>query len=370
MATLDKYILKLCSVSFFFFTMIFSLIIWINNSLSLLDRLAPTGNELAAIAPLMFLTIPDVFVRVLPVSTFASVVFVISRMRNESEFTVMSANGIGPLRMIRPYILFGVLTSVLTLINTMYFAPLSTKTLDTRKSELSQNLSSKKLQSGKFLHPIQGITVFIGDVSPTGELTDILISDRRTVSVVNEYTAVKAYVSKDEQEFVLIMRDGLLQSYDSENTLLSLTQFDELSFDISTFVNNRQDSIIKVKHLPTWVLLTSPSEAEQTTGQSLAVIQEHLHSRLYNGLLPLTATLIGFITLYAGAYSRYGNARYVIQAIFYLVVVKLVESNIVGHARLNQGNWPLVYAPLSVGLAVFFSMLLFAEKRQKFYKFF
>lgn len=370
MATLDKYILKLCSLSFFFFTMVFSLIIWINVSLSLLDRLAPTGNELAAIAPLMFLTIPDVFVRVFPVSTFASVVFVISRIRNESEFTVMSASGIGPLRMVRPYVLFGVLTSVLTLINTIYFAPLSNKKLDTRKSELSQNLSSKLLQSGKFLHPIQGITVFIGDVSPTGELTDILISDRRTVSVVNEYTAVKAYVSKDEQEVVLIMQDGLLQSYESENRLLSLTQFDELSFDISTFVNNRQNSIIKVKHLPTWLLWTSPSAAEQTTGKSLAVIQAHLHSRLYNGLLPLIATLIGFITLYAGAHSRYGNARHVIQAIFYLVIVKLVESNIVSQVRLSEGNWPLVYAPLLVGLTIYFSMLLFAEKRQKFFKFF
>ena len=177
-------------------------------------------------------------------------------------------------------------------------------------------------------------------------------------------------MSKDEQELVLIMQDGLLQSYESENGLLSLTQFDELSFDISTFVNSRQNSITKVKHLPTWLLLTSPSAAQQTTGKSLAVIQAHLHSRLYNGLLPFIATLIGFITLYAGAHSRYGNARHVIQAIFYLVVVKLVESNIVSQVRLSEGNWPLVYAPLLVGLTIYFSMLLFAEKRQKFVKFF
>ena len=365
MKILDRYIFRACCVSFLFYTVIFALVIWINLSISLVDELALDGHATSTILPLLILTIPDVCVRVLPVSTFAAAIFVTARLINDSELTVISAMGFSAFRVARPFILFGIMTSMIMLANTTYFAPHAGKLLEDRKFEINQNLLTKFLQAGKFHHPLTGVTVFTEEISQNGVLQKLFVSDRRRQEFAQEYTSERAILHPSNGQLVLVMQNGLLQTFDKENRSLSTTEFEELNYAFKPTISAHNKSKTKVKYLPTSVLWNDPRKAVKISGKPIAVIIERRNSRLQNGLLCLIAALIGFSTLYSAGYSRDGNARYVVLAILYLIVIKLVESIVIGQTRNNENSWPLIYAPTFVGVLIFVVSLHFDTIRQK-----
>ena len=82
-------------------------------------------------------------------------------------------------------------------------------------------------------------------------------------------------------------------------------------------------------------------------------------------VLCLVATLIGFATLYAADFSRYGRGRFVALAIFLLANVKIVESAVIAITRSNSSSWPLVYLPTLIGLSIVVIMIMFSEHKWK-----
>ena len=363
MTILDKYVLKQCFMSFLFFTIVLSLVVWINASIELFENLARDGHSLDTVLELVALSIPKILIRVFPVSAFTATVFTINRLSNESELTVMSATGIKPMQIAKPYVIFGLVTSLLAASMTTYLAPLAGKTLSEKKFELSQAISSKFLKVGKFQHPTSGVTLFIRDISPSGELLDVFISDRRDKAYVYDYSASEAFLLRTENKAVFVMTNGVSQIYDANLKLLSLTSFDELAYDISEALEENNIRYMSLHHLPTLLLWSDPIAAMNVTNETLARVLENFHSRLQDALLCIVATLIGFATLYGAGFSRHGTGLYVALAIFFLVIVKIVETAVIGLTSSLTSSWPLIYLPTLVGLLIFIIMYKFTEHK-------
>ena len=66
---------------------------------------------------------------------------------------------------------------------------------------------------------------------------------------------------------------------------------------------------------------------------------------LRRGILATVGALIGFATLLAGSFSRFGLWRQVVGAIALIVVVKLIESATTAMVRADPAQWPLTYLP-------------------------
>ncbi len=56
---------------------------------------------------------------------------------------------------------------------TNVLVPASQRILSARSSEISQNVTARFLNAGQFMHPSPGITLYIREISPTGELLDL-----------------------------------------------------------------------------------------------------------------------------------------------------------------------------------------------------
>ena len=368
MLILDKYVLKQCLISFLFFTTVLSLVVWVNVSIELFESLARDGHPVATVVELIALTIPKVLIRVFPVSAFAATVFTVMRLSNESELTVMSATGLRPTQIAKPYIIFGLITTFFALSMTTYLAPLAGKLLSEKKFELGQANTSKFLKVGKFQHPSSGVTLFIRDISSNGELLDVFISDRRDDVFVYDYNAEKAYLLVSEDLAVFVMTNGVTQIYDTKNKLLSLTGFDELTYDLSEAFESDNERHIGLSQLPTHMLWRNPIAAMNAADKTLPRVLEHFHRRFQNALLCLVSTLIGFATIYAADFSRHGRGRFVALAIFCLVIIKMIESAVIDITRSNSSGWPLVYLPTLIGLAIVVFMLIFSESKWKWKK--
>ena len=138
MTILDKYVIKQCFTSFLFFTIVLSLVAWINAAIELVESLARDGHSVATVVDLIALSIPKILVRVFPISAFAATVLTMIRLSNESELTVMLAAGLRPRQIAKPYFIFGLITTLFALSMSIYLAPLAQKVLSEKKCELSQ----------------------------------------------------------------------------------------------------------------------------------------------------------------------------------------------------------------------------------------
>jgi lipopolysaccharide export system permease protein len=229
-----------------------------------------------------------------------------------------------------------------------------------RKSEVSQNITAKLLTEGEFLHPAPGITFYIRDITPEGELRDIFLSDRRDQDNPVTYTSGRAYLVREGGGTKLVMVSGMAQVLRKDGNRLFTTHFEDFSYDISSLISRGEVNLNHISFAPTSELLLTPQDAAERTGSTLGQIAFVAHSRITQALMCIAAALIGFATLLVGTYSRFGVWWQIIAAFLLLVGIKLVEGLVSGPVLSNAAAWPLLYLPALAGAGITVILLYIA----------
>lgn len=344
-------------VLFGFFALVLVSVYWVNKAVILFDSLIADGHSASVFLEFSALSLPSVVALVLPVSAFAASIYVTNRMSGDSELTVVQSTGYSPWRLARPVLFFGILVGLMMAILTHFLVPKSIEQLRLREQEIAGSVTASLLREGTFLHPSKGITFYIRDIAPNGELHDVFLSDRRTSGREVTYTAERAFLVRDEAGPKLVMLAGMAQTLDFDGNRLSTTNFSDLTHNISGLISKPGVKRRRINQIPTRELLFQTKEIAEESRKSEAEVLEEAHSRFQAPLLCLIAALVGFSALISGGFSRFGVTKQIIGAIFLLVVIKLVESLITEPARSDPQFWPLVYLPSLVGLAMVLTML-------------
>jgi lipopolysaccharide export system permease protein len=349
-------------VLFGFFALILVSIFWINKAVRMFDRLIGDGQPAWVFMEFTALTLPGVIGMVLPIAAFAAAVYVTNRLTTESELTVVQATGYSPWRLIRPAFVFGCIIAVIMSLLSHYLIPTSLGELRQREAEVRQSVSARFLEEGEFLHPAPGITFYIRDITPEGELRDVFLSDRRNPENPITYTSTRAYLVQESGGTSLVMVAGLAQTLRGDDARLFTTHFDDFSYDISSLISQNPTSLNKVEFAHTWDLMTRPSQVIEITKTTMGELQFTLHSRFSQALLCIVAALVGFATLLLGGFSRFGIWWQIVTAFVLLVGIKVVEGSVTGVVISNAAAWPLMYLPAVTGFALT-AVLLFLASR-------
>lgn len=367
MARFDRYLLSQLMVMFGFFSLVLVLVYWINRAVVLFDRLIADGQSAAVFLEFTALSLPGVIRLALPLAAFAAAVYVTNRMSTESELVVVQATGYSPYRLARPVLYFGIIVFGLMTILMHVLVPLASAQLDQRQNEIAQNFTARLLSPGEFLEPTDGLTFYIGEVSPAGELRDVFLADLRGSDQQVTYTASQAYLVRTDTSVQLVMVDGMAQILDTENQRLSTTSFKDFAYDIGSFMtlptrDGRRDS-----EVPTLELLQASPALMAETGRSRAQLLARAHDRISQSLLGTVAALLGFSALIVGGFSRFGIWRQIVIAIFLIIVIKAVETAGLNAAREDPALWYATYFASAVGL-LFVAILLFLAANPALFK--
>jgi len=245
---------------FGFFSLLLILVYWVNRAVLLFDQLIADGQSISVFLELSTLTLPSIIRIILPIATFAASVYVTNRMMADSELVVVQATGYSAFRLARPVLYFGLLMSLLMGLLLHILVPISTSSLNVRQSEIAQNATARLLRDGQFMTPTDGVTVYISEVTPQGELRDILLSDSRTAGESVTYTAASAFIVRTDLGPQLVMVDGLAQTYRDETRTLVTTAFGDLAYNLGGLINLPDPSRRSDREVLTTEML-SPSPA-------------------------------------------------------------------------------------------------------------
>ena len=362
MKRIDRYILKTMLILFGFFALVLVAVYWVNRAVSLFERLIGDGQTAMVVLEFTLLTLPVVISVVLPVAAFAATAYGTNRLSGESELVAMQAAGLSPWRLARPLLVFGIVIAMMVAVLVHALVPMSRARLAERQAQIAENVTAQFLNAGVFQYPSKGITLFIREITPLGELEGLFLEDARNTADISSYSAERALLVKSDTGPKLVMVNGVIQSLLQTDAAprLSVTRFANMTYDLGGLMGASSTRGRDLRDYSTAALLTPDQALLDATGATPERARLEAHSRIAQPLLSPVAAMLGFATLLVGGFSRFGVWRQVGWAVVALILVQLLTNWAANRAGDNPAQWPLVYLPAVVGAAICVLLLMVA----------
>ncbi|MBI1217524.1 MAG: LPS export ABC transporter permease LptF [Rhodobacteraceae bacterium] len=365
MPRFDRYMLSQLMMLFGFFSLVLVMVYWVNRAVLLFNHLIGDGQSIGIFLELTMLSLPNVIKIMLPLSAFAAAVYVTNRLSRESELEVMQAVGLSPARLARPVLMFGLAVALLTALLGNFLVPRSRTLLAERSAEMAQNVTAKFLTEGKFMHPADGVTLFIRQITPLGEMHDVLLSDGRKPDSRTAFSARKALLVKVDGDQKLVMFDGMAQTLTLSDRRLATTRFADFTYDLGSLIAPPGPRQRDVAELSTPMLFRAdPADIARSNGSRAAFLYE-ANMRLSAPLTSIAAALLGFACLLLGGFSRFGNWRQIGIGAVLLILLQLLVDWSAGIGASDPRLWPMAYLPPVCGGAVALIMLWMAGRPRR-----
>jgi lipopolysaccharide export system permease protein len=348
----DRYMLSQLMVIFGFSSVVLVLIYWINRAVRLFDWLIASGQSAAVFLEFTALTLPNVIRVVLPISAFVATLYTANRLTSESELVVVQANGFSPYRLARPVLVFGAIVAAFMAILINFIVPVSFARLAERQVEVAENVTAQLLVEGRFVHPAEGMTLYIRAITGSGELKDVYLHDSREQDRQVTYTATDSRLVRTENGPRLIMYDGIAEVFELPERALSVTRFEDFAIDVSALVGGTDSTVTQrsTRDATTFELLSADPKVARELDTSTGYMIHQGHERLAQPLIAITAPLIGFATLLLGGFSRFGVWYQIFGAVGLVILLYIADKTLVDVAqRLMPSGWPLIYVPQIAG---------------------
>jgi len=339
----DRYILSQLFRVFGFFALVLVGIYWINRAVILLERYLAEGQGGGLVLQLTLLSVPTIMVFVLPVAGFAAATYVTNRLHSDSELVVIQATGYSVFRLVRPFLVFGLLLALLLSVLAHLVVPASQRHLEDVETRLREAISARLIVPGTFQSPTPGVTVYVREVDPDGALRGLLVRDRREIGRDTTYNANRALLVRNPDGPRLVMLDGMAQTLHLPERRLSTTDFTDFTVGLGDVVDAPAQRRLDHRELPTPALLAATPELSALTGRSVEYLVREGHLRIAQATLAVGAVIVGYAALMVGGFSRFGLWRQIVSAVLLVVLTKILDNAAVDAAKNSAGAWPLVY---------------------------
>ena len=361
MNRLDRYILSSQLRAFGFFALVLVGVNWIHSIMGVFDALISDGQSLGVFVEITALMLPGIIYSVVPSAALIATLYVTNRLINDSELVVARASGWSAWRLSRGVFWYGVTVAGFLMVVGHMLLPASSNIIAEKQDQIARDVSVHFLDEGVFQHPTEGVTFFIREISERGELLDIFLSDHQSDSSHTIYTAKRAILIVGEDRARILMSEGMVQTLVLESGRLSITRFEDLSYDVSNLLSATPDRTLHPSELSTLQLLNpSPAIIEQTQSTP-DVLVTTAHLRFSQPAFSLIAALLCFTIMITGRFNRLGNWRQIVLSVAALLALKSFDNYVAGEADNGEAPWPILYVPLLTGLVLNFILIWLSE---------
>jgi lipopolysaccharide export system permease protein len=353
MNVLDRYILRQSLSIMLFVTAALSAAVWLAQSLRLVDLIVNRGLSVELFLYLALLILPRFLDIVLPIGAFIAVLFVFNRLTSESELVVMRAAGLGPMALARPVFVLAAIGFAVLMSLSAYFLPASNREFKDLQFEIRNRFVSALLQEGTFTTISDKLTIYIGGRDERGQVTGLLINDRRDPQHPVTILAERGAFADDAQGSRIIMVNGNRQSYDRTSGKLSVLTFDRYTLDLNML---RDAPVVRFRDAQERFLgelFWPPEQLSPPLRRSFLV---EGHQRILVPLTIFSFAIIPLACLLPGELNRRGQVRRVLLAVGIAFVFQALDLGVKHLASRNLALIPLLYLidllPLAAGTAI------------------
>lgn len=345
MGSLDGYVFRTTLMAFLLVLVSLTGVIWITQALRGVDLMTSQGQTILVFLGFTSLAIPLLVLVIAPVAIAIAVAHVLNKLATDSEIIVMNAAGIAPRRLLVPFLLATLLVACLVFVIAAFVSPDGQRRLKRWDSEITADLLTNIIKPGEFRTIDKGLTVYIRERAPGGQLRGIFVDDRRNekerISILSE----RGTIHRTDQGTFLVLDGGSLQRQESGQRDPALVSFDRYAFDMSRFAELGNKTNTSVRERYVWEL-ANPDPNDPVYKANPQQFAAELHDRLLSPIYPFVFVLIIFAFLGAPRTTRQSRGFSITLSILLVGLVRIAGFALTVMAARKPIGIPLQYAML------------------------
>lgn len=323
MTTIFRYIGKQLLVTTVSVTAILCMIFWLAKASTLLDFILNRGLDLGFFLYMSLLILPRLLIIILPIATFATLLFGYYRLHAESELVVMRSAGTSTFTLAKPGLTVGAIISVAMAILTLYVLPASYREFKDEEFVIRHKFGSVLLQEGAFNTVAPGITVFVHERGADQELHGIMLHDSRDPDRPQTWLAERGALVSTAAGPRAILMTGNRQQVDRERGQFSMLLFDQTTIDVGTATGETRDRWREPRERFLNELFDPPGVGPDHKYYTDLIAEGH--NRLVQPMLPLTCAAVTLAILLTAAFSRRGQVVNLLTALAAAILILVVS---------------------------------------------
>ena len=329
MLRVERYVFRTAAYAFLAGLTALTGIVWVTQALRQVDLLTSKGQSLLVFLSITGLTTPSLVAIIAPVALFGGVLYCLNKLNGDSELVVMSAAGISPARLLRPFLIL--FTMVFVLVAALYVEvmPWSFNAIEALSAFIRADFIANFARPGAFNELTSGFIFHFRDRGADGSLHGVFMQDRRDPSHITTYVAEVGKAVTRNDETYLVLSQGTYQRPESSGDSAIVT-FDDYAIELSQFTH-KGDSVKRPRERATADLLTykaNDGQARRMAGRFRSELVDRLSSPLY----AFAAGLIGFAALGEARTTRQGRGLAIAAAVLTFAVLRMLGIAVISLA--------------------------------------
>ena len=335
MNLIERYIFRIAASALFACLFVLTAVIWVTQALRELDLITGKGQTMVMFLMVTGLSLPTLVTVIAPVALFIATLYTLNRLNGDSELIVMSAAGIPPRRLLKPFLVLAVLVSGLVGVMTLWVIPASFQELRDLITKIRADFVANIVKEGQFTSLENGVTFHFRERS--GEaLLGILIQDRREPGRTVVYLAQRGQVMDANEQSYLVLESGTVHRQESSGRDTSIVAFARYAVDLAAFNQEEGLTVYKPRERSTGQLLF-PDRNELYFQLQQGRFRAELHERLSAWLYPLALMLIAFAALGGAQTTRQGRGTALVAAVVAVAAMRIAGFAASGAAVRSAG---------------------------------
>lgn len=291
---------------------------------------------------------PQVIALLLPLALFIAGVWSLNRIHKDSEIVVAQAAGMTRWQVASPVLRLAVVCMLAHMSVNLWVQPMSQRAMREAVADARADLAAALFRAGQFTSNGERLTFYARD-QVGGELRGVLISDMTDPDYPTDILARSAALVTVDGRPTLLLRDALSQQLDS-NQQLSVLEFDQYMFDLTDFMKEDSELVLKASDKFLYELLFVDRKNYFENKEADSFLAE-ANARLTAPLLNIVMALLAIFAVLGGDFSRQGYSKRIGiatgGAIFLLVVHLALQSAAADDPALNVALWAV---PIIAGI--------------------
>jgi lipopolysaccharide export system permease protein len=352
MSGIPGYMFRQIGGPLLFFTFVLTGVIWLSQSLRMLDLVINQSQSAATYLYLTVLALPQLMALILPFALFCAVLYALNRLYVESELVVIWASGFSRWVVAGPVITIAIVATLVAYLFNLVVMPAGMREMKDRVFEIRADLVNTFVREGAFTNPIDGLTVYVGENNVGGDIRGILVHDARNPKGIATYMAQRGLLANTPLGPRLIMYEGKIQWLEGGEGRLKILNFEKYTFDLGQFDKQRDETSREASER----YLSELLYPEKTVSEKLRrKFFSEAHNRLSGPLYCLVFSLIGVVALVGGSFNRRGYGGRIALAMGAVLAARLPGfglqqvTNATPDAAVLMYIWPLLWI---VGLLI------------------
>ena len=338
-------------------------IVWIVQAVNYLDFVTEDGHAFSVYFIYSILNIPKVIGRLIPLVFLISLLTTILQFEKNNELIVFWTSGLNKIRLVNLAFKISILITLFQLLLSLTIGPSSLNFARSILKSSGITLFSSLVKEKKFNDTVKGLTIFVEEKKPNGEMLNVFLRDDTASNAKSKTIIAKKghIITKGVMPFVkvgvlseqnfLVLFDGVIQT-EKMNNKINFLNFYKTEINLSYF-DSKTTTYPKIQENNTLSLLNcikpflDEGKTTLSKNQCRARIDDITAELNRRFGMPLYIPIISIIICYS-LYSRKESKYYFLQKyiVFITAFTILVFAEIMVRYSGNSALGSIIYYSL------------------------